>query len=137
MEPKVVFTLQSGQKIYWCPNVEQQMTETVCKNKNFSRGKKACRLCLGKSKREHWTEPWASLGRKEEDEEPANLESYRASAKEHGFDPNDEPVPCEKCGRVDLPLHTDFLCPECSPKGKDEPAAGGSASPASPQIKLL
>jgi DNA polymerase I len=25
-------------------------------------------------------------------------------------------VPCEKCGRTDLPLHTDYMCAECSPK---------------------
>lgn len=24
-------------------------------------------------------------------------------------------VPCERCGRTDLPLHYDMLCPECKP----------------------
>jgi hypothetical protein len=27
-------------------------------------------------------------------------------------------VPCEQCGRTDLPLHTDNLCPDCSPKSQ-------------------
>lgn len=33
----------------------------------------------------------------------------------------DEPenVPCKKCHRKDLPLHTDHLCPNCSPKSSE------------------
>ena len=27
----------------------------------------------------------------------------------------EENVPCKKCGRTDLPLHTDLLCPDCHP----------------------
>ena len=27
--------------------------------------------------------------------------------------------PCRKCGRTDLPLHTDYLCPNCHPLSDD------------------
>ena len=28
----------------------------------------------------------------------------------------DENIPCKKCGRIDLPLHENYLCPECWPE---------------------
>ncbi len=30
-------------------------------------------------------------------------------------EPDDPPIPCVKCGRIDLPLHENYQCAECWP----------------------
>ena len=68
MEPKIVAEI-NGKKLYWCYAKDQQLLEELCKGKYFSRdGRKgrACRLCLGMKKGQHWEEPWASIDKEEE-----------------------------------------------------------------------
>ena len=63
-EPKIVAVLKGGVKIYWCPAVERQLPEAVCKQRYFSKSGKrarACRLCLGLNEGKHWPEPWNSI----------------------------------------------------------------------------
>lgn len=67
-EPKIAsVSVSTGHKIYWCPKHDRQMFDTICKEKYFSRKSRPCRLCLGIAKGKHWPEPWASLGKEEED----------------------------------------------------------------------
>jgi hypothetical protein len=48
----------------------------------------------------------------------------------HGCPPDEPPpqrvppnhIPCQKCGRRDLPLHTNHLCPECYKSAPQPPA---------------
>lgn len=67
MEPKTVVVLK-GIKLYWCPAIERQLVEELCKKKYFTktgRRARACRLCLGLSllgdKSREWPEPWSSI----------------------------------------------------------------------------
>lgn len=59
-------------------------------------------------------------------EETLNGKPY---CKKHlwGIDPKKKEaaaanVPCAKCGRKDMPLHTDMMCHNCSPKGEEKQA---------------
>jgi len=35
-------------------------------------------------------------------------------------DPGDDNLPCIDCGRIDMPLHVDYRCPDCHPLNTDE-----------------
>ena len=62
LEPKVMADMPRG-KVYWCPDRQIQMHESVCKQKYFKKSSRFCRVtCLQKEKNAHWPEPWASLG---------------------------------------------------------------------------
>jgi hypothetical protein len=63
MTPKVVYVNQeTGRALYWCQRLEQQVLDQICQQKHFKKSSQDCRFCLGKTKRTHWEEPWASLG---------------------------------------------------------------------------
>ncbi|OHD18120.1 MAG: hypothetical protein A2Y38_11880 [Spirochaetes bacterium GWB1_59_5] len=51
---------------------------------------------------------------------------FEQRASKSSVEEEDEPenVPCAKCGRKDLPLHVDGMCPNCSPKSTDELVRG-------------
>ncbi len=87
MTPKIVYTNQeTGTCLYWCPRFDQQIASQVCQQKYFRKSNKGCQFCLGKTKRKHWEEPWASLGgsqkekhegdEKHEEEKPEHVQDH-------------------------------------------------------------
>ena len=66
IEPKVVGKLTTGQGVYWCRKLQRQMIDHICQRKYFRRPSRNCRACLGVGKGERWPEPWASLGKEDE-----------------------------------------------------------------------
>jgi hypothetical protein len=67
IEPKVVGVLSNGQKVYWCRKLDRQILDVVCLEKYFTRYPKSeCRRCLGLAKRQRLPEPWASVGKEDE-----------------------------------------------------------------------
>ncbi len=74
-EPRVVnVSVSTGKKLFWCMKIERQIIEDLCYQKYFSRGRR-CRECLDVGKRQHWPEPWASIGKeKDKDVSPEQTE---------------------------------------------------------------
>jgi hypothetical protein len=68
MEPKVIDNVKvsTGHKVYWCPKREMQMIDVICQQKYFSQSSSKCKACLKIGKGRHFTEPWASIGKKDE-----------------------------------------------------------------------
>ena len=61
--PRVVnVSVSTGKKLFWCMKIERQIIEDLCYQKYFSRGRR-CRECLDVGKRQHWPDPWASIGK--------------------------------------------------------------------------
>ena len=73
MNPKIIYE-GNNHRIFWCPREDHQMLEAIC-HKKFKQSNLDCKTCLGKVKREHWPEPWASLGKGEEANEEQSCHS--------------------------------------------------------------
>jgi hypothetical protein len=58
--PRIVSN--TGYKVFWCQKLDWQLIDNLCYQKYFSKHSKACRKCLGLTKRQRFPEPWASLG---------------------------------------------------------------------------